>query len=169
MKKIFVVMALMMTTMLPVAAMAEETTEITDEQKNNIVANCDNIHNTLVVLQHNDSRTRVYLGRYYETISTDFITPLNVWLVGHNMSNAELVENQNDFAAERNNFVGEYITYQKALEDLVATDCKAEPAKFYDKLTNVRKLRAVVEKDVKKIRELMNEQVKLVTTLRETL
>ena len=65
--------------------------------------------------------------------------------------------------------MGEYITYQKALEDLVATDCKAEPAKFYDKLTNVRKLRAVVEKDVKKIRELMNEQVKLVTTLRETL
>lgn len=152
-----------------VMAESEGTAEITDEQRENIVTKCNDIQNTLVILQHNDSRARVYLGRYYETILTDFITPLNVWLVGHNMSNANLVENQNDFAVGRNNFVGEYIVYQKALEDLVVTDCKAEPAKFYDKLVNVRKMRSNVEKDVKTMRELMDEQTGLVTKLRETI
>ncbi len=141
--------------------------ELTEEKKTDIVSNCSQIHESLVTLQHNDSRARVYLGRYFEIILTDYITPLNVWLVGHSKSSAGLVENQNNFTEGRRKFINDYITYQKGLEELVAIDCKVEPVRFYEKLENVRGERALVAKDVVALRKLMDEQVKLVTTLKE--
>ena len=46
---------------------------ITDEQRSVIINHCDTIKDNLKSLQRTDSRARVYLGRYYETILTDFI------------------------------------------------------------------------------------------------
>ena len=72
---------------LPVGAISES-------QKTVIVDNCDKIKETLTTVQHQDSRTRVYLGRYYETILTNFITPLNLRLVENNISDPKLLDNQ---------------------------------------------------------------------------
>lgn len=146
-----------------------ETVTLTDSQKNSIVQNCDVIHEQLVNLQHMDSRTRVYLGRYYETILTDYVTPLNVWLVANSMANAGLIDNQNSFTTTRGKFVSDYIVYQKELEALVGMDCKVDATKFYDKLVMVRKAREVVEKDTTEMRKLMDEQMELVEKLKESL
>lgn len=146
----------------------EETKEgLSAEQILHIQKNCEEIHDQLVTLQHEDSRTRVNLGRYYETILTDFIKPMNLWLVNNNLSSASLVENQNNFVARRTRFINDYIVYQKELEGLVGVDCKAEPEKFYERLSSVREKRAAVARDVVKMRELAGEQVKLVTALKE--
>lgn len=139
---------------------------ISEEKQASVAENCETIKARLVILQHSDSRTRVYLGRYYEIILSDFITPLNIWLVGHNVSNTGLIDNQSNFALKRGDFVSNYITYQKSLEGLVAMDCKNEPSKFYDELVRVREKREIVENDVKKMRSLMTEQVMLVKDLR---
>lgn len=142
---------------------------LTEAQLAKIANRCESIRETLVDVQHNDSRARVYLGRYYETMLSGFITPLNVWLVGQNLSNVGLIENQNDFAAARGDFVNDYIAYQKDLEELVATNCATEPKGFYEKLVRVRKSRAQVANDVARLRKLMGRQTKLVGELKEKL
>lgn len=139
--------------------------EITPEQKDVIVNHCDTIKDNLKTLQRTDSRARVYLGRYYETILTNFIMPLNLRLVENNISNPLLIENQTNFAVRRTNFINDYITYQQALEDLVNTNCKAEPEKFYEKLVTAREKRKTVNKDVTKLKNLTTEQRRLVEEL----
>lgn len=139
---------------------------ITESQRAAIVGNCAAIKESLSTVQHNDARARAYLGRHYETILTKYVTPLNVWLVENNASDAGLIANQGDFADRRIKFMNDYVLYQQGLEDLVATDCVAEPAKFYEKLVSVREARARVKRDTEKLRGLVSDQVGLVTALR---
>ena len=142
---------------------------VTEGQENAIKDHCDTIKESLRLVQRDDSRARVYLGGYYENILTKYITPLNVKLVESNLSNASFVENQNKFATTRGAFATDFVNYQKGLEELTQMDCKVEPGKFYEKLVSVRKKRKVVEQDVKKMREIITEHVKLVEDLRKDL
>lgn len=139
---------------------------ITENQEKVIVSKCSEIKEQLKTLQKNDARTRVHLGGRYETILTKFMTPLNVRLLENNLSNVELVENQNDFAGAKTLFNNDYINYQQDLEELVSMDCKKEPAAFYEKLDKVRQKRKIVEQDVLKLRSLISTHVRLVTSLR---
>ena len=125
------------------------------DQSAAIAEHCDTIKDDLKKVQKEDARARVYLGGYYETILTKFITPLNVRLVENNLSSAGLVENQNNFAGAKTLFSNDYITYQQGLEELVGMDCKQEPEKFYDKLTTVRQKRKIMVQDVLKMRNLI--------------
>ena len=142
---------------------------ISEGQKNAIIDNCVKIRDDLKTLQHNDSRARVYLGRYYETILTKFIMPLNVRLTENMLSSDSFVNNQNDFAKTRTNFVVDFVEYQKRLESLVGIDCRTEPEKFYSELKKVRTWRETVAEDVVKLRKLVGEQMKLVDGLKEKL
>ncbi|MBQ3476003.1 hypothetical protein IJH26_00600 [Candidatus Saccharibacteria bacterium] len=139
---------------------------ISDTQKESIIEKCDNIKTNLKTVQRNDSRARVFLGAYYETILTRYITPLNIKLVEKNLSNAGFVENQNGFASGKTIFANDFTKYQQMLEELVAVDCKTEPEKFYNELVDVRKRRKIMEQDVLKMRQLISEQIKLVEGLR---
>ena len=145
---------------------ADEGSNLTDSQRTIIIDHCDTIKDSLKSLQRVDSRSRVYLGRYYEAILTNFITPLNLRLVENNISNSKLLDNQTNFANRRTSFVNDFITYQQALEELVHTDCKNQPDKFYEKLVSVREKRKVVNRDVTKLREFTDEQKKLVEELK---
>lgn len=170
-KKIGLIVLFFLTPMmfvLPLSASAESV-NISAEKKTKIAENCESIRESLVDLQHRDSRARVYLGRYYQAILSDFIVPLNVSLLQNSQSDAKLIENQNDFTNMRGDFTSDYIKYQKDLEELIAIDCTNEPEKFYEKLTSVREKRAMVEKDTVRLRELMSQQVKLVKDLRDSL
>lgn len=162
------------------AVLAEETpvadeVEITDDAQPSkaqlaaIKDHCETIRENLRVVQREDSRARVYLGRYYEIILTKFMTPLNVRLVENNLSDSALIENQSSFAAVRGKFVNDFVNYQKGLEELVGMDCKAEPAKFYEKLTRVRTKRRAVAEEVAKLRNLAAGQLKLVEGLKKKL
>ena len=139
---------------------------ISPNQSAAIVEHCDTIKDELKKVQKEDARVRVYLGGYYETILTKFITPLNVRLVENNLSSAGLVENQNNFAGTKTLFTNDFIAYQQGLEELVGLDCRQEPEKFYDKLTTVRQKRKIMVQDVLKMRNLISEHVRLVEGLR---
>lgn len=142
---------------------------ITDEQSGAIVRRCDTIKDDLKKVQKEDARVRVYLGGHYETILSKFIMPLNVRLVENNLSNAGLVENQNDFAASKTIFANDFVNYQQGLEELVGIDCKEKPGEFYDKLVTVRQKRKTMVQDVLKMRSLISEHVKLVEGLKAKL
>ena len=160
-KLIFYFIILMLFCQYPIKVEA-----ISDNKKTAIIDNCDSIKDNLKKVQKEDSRTRVYLGGYYETILTKFITPLNMRLVENNLSSAKLIENQNDFADAKALFASDFIVYQQSLEELIGIDCKKEPEKFYDNLDLVRKKRKIVEQDVLKVRSFITEHIKLVDELK---
>ena len=155
---VFLVMPVM--PVVPVGAISET-------QKTAIVERCDTIKNTLKTVQHVDSRTRVYLGRHYETIWSKYITPLNVRLVENNMPDSGLLTNQDSFAKARGAFAADFIEYQKSLEELVGIDCKAEPSRFYEVLITARSKRKIVAGDVTALRKLAIGQKNLVMKLKE--
>lgn len=138
----------------------------TKKQDAAIVDHCEDIRESLKKVQKDDARIRVFLGGRYETILTKFIVPLNMRLVENSLSNADLVENQNEFAEAKTVFVNDYIGYQQELENLVGMDCKNEPGKFYDQLTKVRQKRKTIRQDTMRIRSLISTHIKLVSQLK---
>ena len=136
-------------------------TAISEEQKSAIVENCGSIKETLRDIQKEDSRIRVYLGGYYETILTNFIKPFNVRLLKNNLSTTGLVQNQNDFADAKVLFSNDFISYQQGLEELINIDCKNKPEDFYNKLSNVREKRKIMSQDVLKVRSLISQHLRL--------
>lgn len=139
---------------------------ITEVQSEAIVGHCDAIKEDLKRVQKEDARVRVYLGGYYETILTKFITPLNVRLVENNLSSAGLVENQNNFAESKVIFANDFVVYQQDLEELVGMDCKEKPEEFYKQLATVRQKRKTMTQDVLKMRSLISEHIRLAEGLK---
>lgn len=146
-----------------------EAMAISTQQSDAIVQNCNQIKQSLVKLQHADSRTRTYLGSAYEAISGRFITPLNLRLIRNNIPSAELFRIQNDFVAAQTDFRNKYVDYMRELENLIAADCSAHPEDFYNLLTSVRNKREELRLSTKKISDLASEQYKTVEELKETL
>ena len=138
----------------------------TKKQDAAIVDHCDTIRESLKKVQKDDARIRVFLGGRYEMILTKFIVPLNMRLVENSLSNADLVENQNEFAEAKTVFMNDYIGYQQELESLVGMDCKSEPGKFYEQLTKVRQKRKTIRQDTMRIRSLISTHIKLVSQLK---
>lgn len=136
---------------------------ISDKKEEAIMKKCDSIHESLKATQKADARLRSSLGPRFEAVLFKFITPLNIRLVENNMSNVDLIDNQNDFATARMNFTVDYTLYQQGLEELVAINCKTEPERFYKKLEIVRKRRAIMSQDVLRIRNLISKNLELVT------
>ena len=130
---------------------------ISDTRSASIIEHCDSIKEDLKTLQRSDSRARVYLGRYYETILNRFIRPLNLRLVDNSLSSTNFIDGQNNFYKKRADFVTDYIEYQKGLEELVSMNCHEETEAFYEKLTSVREKRVKVSSDVEKLRKLAGE------------
>lgn len=142
---------------------------LSDSQKSAIAAGCTSIKDTLKKLQKDDSRARVYLGGYYETIISKFITPLNVRLVENSLSSAELIENQNNLASIKTGFVSDFVDYQRNLETLVSLDCSSDPEAFYQKLSEVRQKRANVSSEVQKMRSLVSNHLQLAESVKAKL
>ena len=120
---------------------ADETSEIPEEKISNVETNCASIKETLKRTQNADKNTRISLGRTYQTLLTDFITPLNVRLMKNNRFDANLADLQTAFSTDRENFNQDYISYSKAFETLLSIDCKSEPEKFYRQLQKTREER----------------------------
>lgn len=140
---------------------------IDKDQEEAISNHCDTIKEKLKDVQREDAKVRVHLGGQYEAILSRFILPLNVKLVEKNLSNADFVENQNNFVDTKSVFANDYISYQQQLEELVAMDCETEPEVFYEKLVKVRQKRKTMEQDTMLMRNLISKNITLVKALKE--
>lgn len=143
--------------------------QLTDEQSATLSASCGAIRENLKNLQRIDARTRTFFGSIYETVASKYLKPLNLRLVNNDLSNPDLFALQTSLATARIDFSDDYIQYSKSLEDLIAIDCRLEPAKFYKKLLDTREKRATVSADVKILNSYLTSVVKYSEKLKEVL
>ncbi|MBQ6320845.1 hypothetical protein IJI17_01315 [Candidatus Saccharibacteria bacterium] len=153
-------------------AFAEETPSTktpSESQLINISENCSSIRQSLKLLQRSDARARTYFGAIYETASSKYITPLNLRLVKNNLSSVALINLQTSLSTTRANFNADYIDYAKSLEELIALDCRLEPAQFYAKLESTREKRQILAEDAKTMNAMLANSVKSVELIKENL
>ena len=134
-----------------------------------VATNCSDIKYALTQLQRADSRTRTYLGTYYETISSRFITPLNLRLERNNRSSEQLFSIQSEFMTALADFRLAYTDYMRDLESLIAIDCSSQPKDFYDHLEATRTKRAALQSVTQKLTTLAGEQYQSVVDLEKEL
>ena len=135
----------------------------------NIAMDCDSIKQTEKRIQNIDKNARVSMGRSYQSILTNFITPLNVRIIKNNQKNVELTDIQSDFVSARETFNANYISYSQDFEELLKLDCKAEPESFYAQLVKTREKRAEVAAAAKKVRLVIDSHIEAVKNFKETL
>lgn len=140
---------------------------LSNEQLGAISQNCGTIRQSLERLEKSDSRMRTHLGAIYETVLGKFITPLNLRLVNNSLPTFSTL--QTDFVIEQTTFKSAYTDYMRELEGLIATDCKAHPDEFYNKLLTVRQRRSSLQKSVEKLLKLVDTQYESVMQLKESL
>lgn len=140
---------------------------ISEGQKTAIVERCDSIKDSLKNLQKLDARTRVFFGSRFEMVISKFVTALNVRLVENGLTDAGLIDSQNELTAKKAAFSENYVSYQQGLETLVGIDCRTEPERFYEQLGLVREMRKKVAGDVTELKSLTAKSVELVRGMRE--
>lgn len=150
---------LLVSILMPATVMAAEYTE---KKGVAIIDNCSSIKEDLKNVQKSDAKARLYLGGRYETLLTKYVKALNIKLVENNNSNLALLENQNQLVQAKLQFMDDFITYQKDLEELIAMDCKTAPENFYQKLEVVRSGRAKMRSDVANMNAFLGQHARIV-------
>ena len=146
-----------------------QQSELSDEVRSTISMNCGSLRQSLKSLQQADSKTRVILGTTYQSILSNYISPLNARLVKNNTPNIPLTEIQGDFVAARDDFTARFIKYSQSLETLIAIDCQNDPDGFYHQLERVRKEREKLSASVEKVNEAINDHKEVVTQFKDSL
>lgn len=153
--------------LLPSPASALEA--LSEAKSSAISQHCSTTRQTLQTIQKSDAYTRSHLGRSYETLISDYLTPLNLALVRLNRPDSTLSKLQVNFVSARAKFNEDYITYSKSLEELIAIDCASVPEIFYAKLESVRSLRQTVASDVASLNKIISSHKKAVESLKGSL
>lgn len=143
--------------------------KLNDTERGNISMSCASIQTSLRNIQRNDSKTRVILGTNYQTLLSNYISPLNVRLIKNNLPDSTLISIQSETITSRNSFTNLFVTYSQRLESLISIDCKNQPDTFYSELENVRFLRSQLEESVNKVNIALSNHLKTVNQLREKL
>ena len=143
--------------------------KLNDTERGNISMSCASIQTSLKNVQRNDSKTRVILGTNYQTLLSNYISPLNVRLIKNNLPDSSLISIQAEAITPRNSFTNLFVTYSQRLESLISIDCKNQPDTFYSELENVRYLRSQLEESVNKVNTALSNHLKTVNQLREKL
>ena len=143
--------------------------KLNDTERGNISMNCASIQTSLKNVQRNDSKTRVILGTNYQTLLSNYISPLNVRLIKNNLPDSTLISIQSEASTSRNSFTNLFVTYSQRLESLISIDCKNQPDTFYSELESVRFLRSQLEESVNKVNTALSNHLKTVNQLREKL
>lgn len=143
--------------------------EAEQERLDRIAQNCSSIKVQLSHIQKNDTRNRVQLGSYFESINADLMLNLNLRLIKNNIADPELTTMQSDFASERERFKNDYIGYSQELEALIAIDCKTNPEEFSERLDKTRAKRADVYESISRLNETLDKHKAIVEQLKEEL
>lgn len=146
---------------------AVHAASLTEHQSSAISSSCSSIKESLKSIQHLDSRTRSYYGKYYETILTDYMIPLGTRLLRNSQLDAELTEIQSEFTSARAGFNSDFITYSQSFEELASIDCVAHPEDFYGKLETTRKKRVTLTEDIDDIQQIIDKYRAKVVKLKE--
>ncbi len=140
-----------------------------DSQIGAISQNCASIKQSLRALQRTDARTRAYLGSLYESLLSDYITPMDLRLINVSQPNPDLTEIHSNVIDLRQEFIHRYTTYSQSLENLINSDCQNSPVDFYQRLSETREKRASVASTTNKLRRLFSDHLTIVKKLKSNL
>jgi hypothetical protein len=132
-----------------------QATNLTAQQSQQIVDNCDSLKNTLGQLRLSDTLTRVNMGQQYELVSTRLMDRFNNRVSNNNLKVDILRSSSDVYKSYLDTFREDYIKYEESLAVVLRTDCKSQPGGFYNLLMTARYNRSKVYDDVNN----MNKQI----------
>lgn len=150
--------------MVPVSVGA--VTIIDEESENSIRQNCVDAQQSIQTLQRADAVTRINRGNSYATIQK-LMTAMSARAAANAYNIPKLTEATRNFTDEKNNFVTQYTEYEIAVRNLLSMKCDAEPILFYERLQDVREMRADISETIEKLHRYSKDFEEAVIELRE--
>jgi hypothetical protein len=90
-------------------------------------------------------------------------------LVKNDKPSATLTDIHSNILTKRQDFSQSFILYSQDLENLIAIDCKNNPADFYKQLLKTRTSRAKLAKNIEEMRGLFTKYLDGTKKLKESL
>ena len=167
--KNLIVTGIFVSILISSSGLAVKAYALSEEQAGAISQNCATTKQSLKQLQRTDARTRSYLGSAYESILSNYITPLDLRLINTGQPNVSLTNLHSDVINMRKDFVAKYTSYSQSLEELIGIDCYNHQEDFYNKLVETREKRAELSATTTNLRNLFSEHLTDVRKLRNSL
>lgn len=142
------------------------STDLSDNQISLIKANCLGVESTLNRIHANDALSRVHLGQEYETISTNFMAPMNSRVALAKLDGVALTKTTVEFNAKLSEFRSLYQQYEQTMFRAIQMKCVDQPASFYATLTQAQSDRVAVQLSVKQLADLVTQYQQQVSDVR---
>lgn len=143
----FVTAAVLSVGELPVRA-ADQTTQISDAQAEQVQRNCKQAQSTLQRLQTTDVATRINRGRIYENLLNRLIAPFNARVSLNRFDASSLTAASAQISKQFTNFKSDYQSYADSFAKLLTINCESDPHGFYSLLVDARTARQKVSDDI---------------------
>ena len=111
---------------------------LTETQISRIKARCVEVRASLNQLHTTDALLRVNRGQIYESLSTKLMAPFNSRLILNRLDGVELVSITTEYNRQLESFRNNYQEYEKSLASTLAIDCRVEPERFHQALSDAR-------------------------------
>jgi hypothetical protein len=130
--------------------------DLTSQQQTKIAERCSDAQLTLQRISSSDTTTRINRGRDYDQILKLFYA-MNTRVASNNITEPRLTELTKALEDTLNGFRSNYNRYNDILKSTYEVDCKNQVGVFYDNLVKTRENRALINADVAKLDNLINE------------
>lgn len=127
---------------------AQAQAVLTDEQKEQIVTNCQSIKTIMNQLHISDALLRVNRGQLYESIATKLMDRFNGRLSSNNINTDAFSTITSSYRQVLTKFRSDYVLYEKQLSKALSIDCQKQPSEFNTAVESARTLRKTVHSDV---------------------
>ena len=141
-------------------------TNLSDNQINLIKLNCVSVESTLSRIHANDALSRVHLGQEYETISTNFMAPMNSRVALAKLDGVALTKTTVDFNNKLSEFRSLYQQYEQTMFQVIQMKCVSQPSVFYTTLTQAQADRVLVRQVVGELADLVSQYQQEVAVVR---
>lgn len=132
-------------------------TVLTDEQRSLIRTNCVSIKSTINQLKVSDALLRVNRGQVYESMRSKLMDRFNGRLGSKDLDNRGVLVVTASYGTGLDDFRGNYVDYERQLAATLRIDCTEDPDSFHASLLQSREKRAIVNKDVMKLHQLIDD------------
>lgn len=139
------------------ASSVQAASELTADQRQHIQSECTQIKGSLSQLHASDALLRVNRGQVYESMTSKLMTPFNTRLSTSGLDNKAMTTHTTQYQNALVAFRSDYILYEQKISEALRTDCRQEPAKFYQMILEARELRTTVHEDVQKLHRVIND------------
>ena len=123
---------------------------------NSVDMDCSAVVSKLGTIHQQDGLLRVTLGQDYEVTSSKLMARLNARVVENKLDGAALIKTAAEFESTLRKFRDNYRLYEVSMNNLMRMNCQAQVQEFYASLESTRELRDAVNRDVKKLSELVD-------------